>query len=121
MLRTLAAFAAVLALSTGAAGAQNVSRYGIKIISCTVANDGTSTKGIAVSYVNARPVPAVQVNFFVRYHGQTGIVIDKGSFTQGAVVTHTLTNSFMGYAYEGPTPNLCRVNKVVRADGSVTP
>jgi hypothetical protein len=120
MKRTFLTFAAALILATGVASANNVSRFGINIISCTVATDGNgNTKGVDVSYVNSAPVPAIQVNFLVRYHGQGGVVIDKGSFTQGAEITHTLTNSFMGYSYQGPNPGLCRVNKVVRADGSV--
>ena len=115
----LAAFAAALALATGVASANNVSRLGINIISCTVNNDNGNTKGVTINYVNAEPVAATQVNFMVRYHGQSGILIDKGNFTQGAQITHTLTNSFMGYSFQGDTPGVCRVAKVVRADGSV--
>ncbi len=120
MKRSILAFAATLVLATGIASANNVSRLGINIVSCSVATDGNgNTKGIDITYVNANPVPAVQVSFLVRYHGQSGVVIDKGNFTQGAEITHTLTNSFMGYSYQGPTAGTCRVNKVVRADGTV--
>ena len=120
MKRTVLALAAAIVLATGVASANNVSRFGINIVSCTLATDGNgNTKGVSIVYVNSQPVPATQVNFMVRYHGQNGVVIDKGNFTQGAEISHTLTNSFMGYAYNGPAAGLCRVQKVVRADGSV--
>jgi hypothetical protein len=110
-------FAAVLAL-TATAGANITSKFGISIQSCVV-NQGSNgaTNGINVVYVNNHASPATQVNFLIGYRGHHYTLVDHGNFSQGAQINHNLTNDLVGYAWSGPAPNRCTVQRVYLANG----
>lgn len=101
-----------------AASAKIVSNFGITIGSCVVnSNGGNQTNGINVVYYNTHASPATEVDFKVRYHKQTFILIDRGNFAQGAQINHNLTNALVGEVWEGPDPGLCTVKRVLLANG----
>jgi len=78
---------------------------------------GLETGGIVIEYVNYAPAAAKQISFSVLYRGQPALVKDSGTFSTGAVIKHTFENVLFGLSYMGPTPELCRVRKVVFANG----
>jgi prephenate dehydratase len=100
-----------------AASAKIVSNFGITIASCVVNSNGNQTNGINIVYYNTHPSPATEVDFKVRYHKQTFILTDRGSFSQGAEINHNLTNALVGEVWEGPEPKLCTVTRVLLANG----
>ncbi|MBV8345151.1 MAG: hypothetical protein JO190_09205 [Candidatus Eremiobacteraeota bacterium] len=98
--------------------AKIVSNLGVTIISCVVnSNGGNLTNGINVVYYNTHDSPATEVDFLLRYMGKRYILIDKGNFTRGAQINHNLTNALTGQPWDGPTPKLCRVERVYLANG----
>jgi len=100
------------------AQARIVSRYGVTIISCVVNSNGSGqTNGINIVYYNTHDSPATEVDFLVNYLGRRYILIDKGTFSRGAQINHNLTNSLTGQTWDGPTPKLCRVERVYLANG----
>jgi hypothetical protein len=116
VLRALVVFAILIAPVT--TQAKIVSRYGVTIISCVVNSNGNGlTNGINVVYYNTHDSPATEVDFLVNYYGRRYLLIDKGSFSRGAQINHNLTNSLTGQSWNGPSPKLCRVERVYLADG----
>jgi hypothetical protein len=108
---------AILALPA-TAQARIVSRYGVTIISCVVNSNGSNlTNGINAVYYNTHDSPATEVDFLVNYLGHRYILIDKGTFTRGAQISHNLTNALTGQSWDGPKPKLCRVERVYLANG----
>ena len=81
---------------------------------------GLETGGITIEYVNYAPATAKQITFSVLYRGQPALVKDSGSFSTSAVIKHTFTNVLFGLNYIGPTPEICRVRKVVFDNGKVS-
>lgn len=119
MKRTLLAIIAVLvAIAPAAAQAKLVSRFGVTIISCVVNSNGNgATNGINVVYYNTHDSPANEVDFLVGYRGHKYILIDKGTFTRGSQINHNLSNALTGQQWNGPTPNVCQVQRVYLANG----
>lgn len=76
------------------------------------------TDGLEIDYTNVGTQTAVRVAFEVNYRGEREHIVDVGTFSPGAQIKHTFGN-FSGFAYQGPTPNSCRVRAVRYADGSV--
>lgn len=102
------------------ASAEIVPAFGISIQSCVVnSNGGGLTNGINVVYYNTHPSPATEVDFLVRYHGHAYVLIDRGSFTQGAQINHNLANALVGQSWDGPKAKLCTVQRVYLANGRV--
>jgi hypothetical protein len=121
MKRLLTLAVAALALTTAAASAANPrSAFGIHLYNCHVAQNGNSTDGVWVNYTNSRAKTATEVDFAVRYNGLPAVMTDVGSFTQGAQIQHTLHNAMIGAAWNGEVPQVCRVYRVVWADGSIS-
>lgn len=119
MLRTFVVLAAVVALLGGVAQANIVSNYGISVQSCVVNQGGNgATNGINVVYTNTHASPAYEVDFIIGYRGHRYVLRDTGTFTQGAVINHNLTNALVGYQWSGPTPNRCTVKKVMLGNGN---
>jgi hypothetical protein len=112
-------FLAVVVLLTSTAQANITSKFGISIQSCVV-NQGSNgaTNGINVVYTNNHASPATQVNFLIGYRGHRYILVDHGTFTQGAQINHNITNDLVGYAWSGPAPNRCTVQRVYLANGA---
>jgi hypothetical protein len=107
------------ALVTAAAQANITSRFGVAVQSCVVNQGGNgATNGINVVYTNNHASPATQVNFLIAYRGHRYILVDHGTFSQGAQINHNLTNDLVGYAWSGPTPNRCTVQRVYLANGA---
>jgi hypothetical protein len=122
MKRTVLALLAALAvLAPAAAQARIVNAYGIRIQSCVVNSNGYGqTNGINVVYYNsAHPSPAVEIDFLIRYRSHRAILVDRGTFSETAQINHDLRNALVGYAWDGPNPNLCQVQRVVLANGRV--
>src|SRR5579862_2371997 len=106
----LAAIAALAILAPAAAQARVAPGLGVTIESCVVNQDGSgATNGINVVYYNTHPSPAQEVDFLVGYHGHRYVLVDRGTFSQGARINHNLTNALVGQAWQGPNPNLCTV------------
>lgn len=119
MFRTLASFAVVLALLSAAAQADTKSKYGIKIESCVVNQNGGNTNGINVVYANSNASPATEVDFLVNYNKQKYILTDTGTFAEGSQINHNLTNALVGVPWSGPTPKNCTVKRVTLTNGKV--
>jgi hypothetical protein len=122
MKRTLlAGLAALCCLLPATAQAKIVSAFGIAIQSCVVnsRNSGSQTNGINVVYSSTHPSPATEVDFLIRYHGHPYVLIDRGTFSQGSTINHNLTNALVGYTWQGPTPHMCTVQRVMLANGRV--
>lgn len=118
MQRALALIALAFAILPAAANARIVSRYGVTIISCVVNSNGNGlTNGINVVYYNTHDTPATEVDFLVNYAGRRYLLIDKGTFSRGAQINHNLANALTGQPWGGPTPKVCRVERVYLADG----
>ena len=116
----LALGAVVVLLAPAAAQANIVSRLGVSIESCVVNQNGSgATNGINVVYYNTHPSPATEVDFVIGYRGHRFTMVDRGTFTQGAKISHDITNDLMGFAWSGPVPNMCKVNRVYLQDGTV--
>ena len=115
---------AILALSFGlaplAASAKIVGRLQVAIESCVVNKGGNGlTNGVNVVYYNTRRAPLGEVDFLVKYHGSSAVLIDRGTFTQNAQVNHNITNALVSYPWVGPTPKLCTVQRIVLENGQV--
>lgn len=119
MIRTLATFAVVLALVTAAAQADVKSKYGIKIESCVVNQNGGTTNGINVVYSNSNASPATEVDFLVNYNKQKYTLTDTGTFAEGAQINHNITSGLVGMPWSGPTPKRCTVKRVTLTNGKV--
>jgi hypothetical protein len=106
-------------LVPAATQAQVVSGEGVTLKSCTIVeNTATgSTSGIQVMYTNTHSSPATEVDFVVHYRGHTFTFVDRGKFEMGAVVDHKLTNQMMNFKFKGKNPDLCKVNRVLLANG----
>jgi hypothetical protein len=76
------------------------------------------TGGLHVGFVNHGAIAAKEIRFRVDYRGESEVIIYGGTFTPGALISHSFDN-FSDYAYLGPTPNLCEVIIVRFADGTV--
>ena len=113
------AFAAMLAPASSAPTGLK-SAYGIKLMGCNVVQNGNATDGVWVNYINNRGKDATEVDFLVRYNGVVNTMTDVGKFSQYAQIQHTLHNALIGVQWSGETPQLCRVSRVVWADGSVS-
>ena len=121
MKRILTLTLASLALLTTVASAQQLkSNFGIKLMGCHVVQSGNATDGVWVNYVNNRAKDATEVDFMVRYNGVPNVMTDVGKFSQYAQIQHTLHNAMIGAAWSGETPQVCRVYRVVWADGTVS-
>jgi hypothetical protein len=120
-LTTAAIALACIAMLSPAANAQQLkSNFGIKLMGCHVVQNGNGTDGVWVNYVNNRAKDATEIDFVVRYNGTPNTMVDVGKFSQYAQIQHTLHNALIGAAWNGETPQLCRVSRVVWADGSVS-
>jgi hypothetical protein len=109
----------VLAALPCAASAKVVSAFGIAIQSCVVNSNNGVTNGINVVYSNTHTASATEVDFLVRYHGNKYVLIDRGTFSQGAQINHNLTNALVGESWQGSTPRMCTVQRVNLANGKV--
>ena len=124
-LLSFVALATMLAQASSAqptAGAQP-SWTAIHLQSCTILTRGQiglETGGIQLQYVNESRSDVTAATFGVIYRGQPGVITDRGTFSPGAVVKHTFTDVFFGQHYQGPTPEVCRVRRIVFADGTVS-
>jgi hypothetical protein len=76
------------------------------------------TGGLRIAFVNHGSSPAKDIRFHVDYRGESEVIEDAGTFSPGALVSHSFDN-FSDYAYLGPTPNICAVVSVRFADGTV--
>jgi hypothetical protein len=76
------------------------------------------TDGVQIKYVNHGPLTATRVAFRVDYRGDVQRIIDVGTFSPGAPITHTF-GQLTGDAWLGPKPNACRVVAVRFTDGTV--
>lgn len=81
---------------------------------------GLQTGGIELVYVNRAAVAAKSITFGIVYRKQPGVVTDHGTFSPGTVIDHSFETVFYAQGFEGPTPEICRVRKVVFADGTVS-
>jgi hypothetical protein len=116
----LAGLAALCCAMPAIAQAKIIPAFGVSIQSCVVnSNGGNQTNGINVVYYNTHPSPATEVDFLVRYHGHRFVLIDRGTFSQGAQINHNISNALVGYPWYGPHANLCTVQRVFLANGRV--
>lgn len=121
MQRTLlAGLAALCCAMPAVAQAKILSSLGVSIQSCVVnSNGGGLTNGVNIVYYNTHQSPATEVDFLVGYHGHKYVLIDRGSFSQGAQINHNLNNALVGLPWKGPRANLCTVQRVMLANGRV--
>lgn len=95
----------------------------IQVRDCSITTVGPSpiqrTGGITIEFINNAAKPVKEVDFGVLYRAQPVLVKDIGTFSQGVVIKHSFDNVLYGYTYFGPTPEICRVQKVVFEDGTV--
>jgi hypothetical protein len=117
MHRILAILVVSLAVLGGSAQAQMLSQYGINVTSCTVNENNGYTNGVNVVYYNTHPSPATEVDFWVGYRGHHAILIDRGTFSKGAVINHNLRNAMVGWVWKGPNTNKCYVYRTYLANG----
>ncbi|HEY2476546.1 MAG TPA: hypothetical protein VGI19_17330 [Candidatus Cybelea sp.] len=104
-------------LSPCVVSAKVVSNLGITISSCVVNSNGGHTNGVNVVYYNTHASPATEVDFKVRYHKHTYVMVDRGSFSQSAQINHNLTDALVGEVWDGPQTKLCTVSRVLLANG----
>lgn len=120
MKRTILAIIALAAIVIPAAAQARIeSAFGVTIQSCVVNSSGGTTNGINVVYFNTHPSPATEVDFQVGYHGHQYVLIDRGTFSNGAQINHNLTNALVGMPWFGPKAHVCTVQRVVLANGRV--
>jgi hypothetical protein len=127
-MQSLLSFAALATIVAQAGSPQPVAEgqpnwTAIHLQSCTILTRGAiglETGGIQLQYVNRSRIDVTAVTFGVIYRGQPGVITDRGTFSTGAVIKHTFPNYFFGQNYQGPTPEICRVRRVVFADGTVS-
>jgi hypothetical protein len=110
----------VAALASAANAQQLKSNFGIKLMGCHVVQNGNGTDGVWVNYVNNKPKDATEIDFVVRYNGTPNTMVDIGKFSQYAQIQHTLHNALIGAPWNGEVPQLCRVSRVLWADGTVS-
>ncbi len=106
-------------LAPTAAQAKIVQQLGIAIQSCVVNENNGVTNGVNVVYYNTHQSPATEVDFYIGYHYHKAVLVDRGSFTNGAQINHNLTNGLVGVTWNGPQPYTCTVQRVVLANGKV--
>lgn len=120
MFFALGALVAMLVPAAAQADIGNiVSGEGITLRNCTVDENVTNdtTNGIHVVYTNTHKSAATEVDFVVHYRGHTFTLVDRGTFEQGAVINHMLTNQMVNFAFKGKIADLCKVNRVYLANG----
>ena len=116
----LIGLAALCCAMPATAQAKIVAALGVSVASCVVnSNGGGLTNGINVVYYNTHPSPATEVDFLVGYRGRKYVLVDRGTFSQGAQINHNLTNALVGRPWKGPNANLCTVERVYLANGKV--
>lgn len=116
----LVGLAAICCAMPVSAQAKIVPAFGVSIQSCIVnSNGGGLTNGINVVYYNTHPSAATEVDFIVGYHGRTYVLVDRGTFSQGAQINHNLNNALVGRSWQGPHANLCTVQRVILANGRI--
>ena len=115
----LAGLAVLCCAMPATAQARIISNFGVSIQSCAVNSNGSGTNGVNVVYSSTHSSPATEVDFLVGYHGHKYVLIDRGSFSQGAQINHNLTNALVGEPWQGPRPKLCTVQRVMLANGRV--
>ncbi|MGB6520474.1 MAG: hypothetical protein WBE83_01740 [Candidatus Cybelea sp.] len=114
----LLGFTLAALLSPCVVSAKAVSNLGITIVSCVVNSNGSNqTNGINVVYYNTHASPATEVDFKVKYRKHAYVLVDRGSFSQGAQINHNLTDALVGEVWEGPQAKLCTVTRVFLANG----
>jgi len=103
------------------ASAKVRSAFGIILQRCTLNENAnhTQTNGVNVVYYNAHETPATEIDFFVRYHGTTYTLTDRGTFTHFAQINHNLTNALVGQVWQGADPELCIPARVLFGTGKV--
>ena len=108
-------------LAPSAASAKVASAFGIVLQRCEILENGNHTQisGVNVVYYNKHETPATEVDFFVRYHGKTYTLTDRGTFTHLAQINHTLVNALAGEVWQGADMELCIPARVVFATGRV--
>lgn len=108
-------------LAPSSASAKFRSAFGIVVQRCIVNQNANhaQTNGVNVVYYNAHETPATEVDFFVRYHGATYTLTDRGTFTHLAQINHNLMNALVGSVWQGADPELCVPARVVFATGQV--
>jgi len=74
--------------------------------------------GLQISYTNMSSRVADRVAFTVIYRGDQQRIVDVGTFSPKAPITHVF-GTFSGDAYLGARPNECRAIAVRFADGTV--
>jgi hypothetical protein len=121
MQRTLLVGLAAFCCAMPAIGqARIMSSLGVSIQSCVVnSNGGSLTNGVNIVYSNTHASPATEVDFLVGYHGHKYVLIDRGSFSQGAQINHNLDNALVGLPWHGPRAKLCTVQRVMLANGQI--
>lgn len=96
----------------------------IHIRNCSIKTVGPTvvqrTDGVTIEFVNTGTKVAKEVTFIVLYRAQPVQIKDDGTFSPGAIVKHSFEDVLYGQTYLGATPELCRVRKVVFADGTVS-
>jgi hypothetical protein len=95
--------------------------FGIVLQRCIPLENAAHTQitGVNVVYYNALETPATEVDFFVKYHGKTYTLTDRGTFTHNAQINHTLTNALAGEVWQGAQLELCEPARVVFLNGKV--
>lgn len=119
MKKTLLTVLSALLVLAAPAQAKLGQGFGVNIQSCVVNDNGGKTNGINIAYSNLNSSAATEVDFLVKYHKQRGVFADRGSFAPHALINHNLTNALVGLEWNGPKPALCKVQRVVLADGTV--
>ena len=121
MIKRLVFSTAILSILVPVTAAAANNPFGILLQGCTMNSKAGLTNGINVVYQNVRRPVAQEVDFTVRYGGQTAVFSDKGAFTQYAQINHNLTNAMLGLGWNGPAPASCAVTRVINANGNVRP
>jgi len=123
------AAAALIAATSASAGAQSTVAFSndpVKVVSYSLQPAYAvaipayasslyieSTGKVTISFVNANAAPATIVRFAVRSSKATELIVDKGTFSQGARITH----DFSLDPNVGTSPQV-EVEQVTFADGT---
>lgn len=104
----------------------------VHIVSCTAITAGTNTPltndgvqnidpltigGIEIAFVDEAPATADAVTFAVSYAGKRQLAVDRGHFSRGVMIHHTLT-LFTGELYAGERPDTCTVDRIHFENGT---
>lgn len=116
------------ALTYGAAAdAQPADAPPVRIEGCSVSGQAVMqnpkiglrlprVSGVTIAYVNERDIIATEVHFRVRYQGETGTLVDRGSLAPGKKITREFTT--FNAIFNGSGSVDCAVTSVVFADAS---